>query len=143
MFVTELMSRINHNKLGLDSIALAHCQCATPPISMSGLIHDPPPTAIPNQLIPNQTIGSCSLSKNWPKPKAQLAAAAPSQEVITLVENLHKVAMESQHKLECLMQQATTLLTTQHEAMTAMMSSCKQQLDNLESLVHQGTPDWS
>ena len=59
MLATELFSRLNHNKIDLDTVALAHCQGAIPPISnptkkqalaaladefyeyMSGLIHEP------------------------------------------------------------------------------------------------------
>ena len=59
MLATELFSRLNHNKIDLDTVALAHCQGAIPPIPnptkkqalaalvdefyeyMSGLIHEP------------------------------------------------------------------------------------------------------
>ena len=59
MLATELFSRLNHNKIDLDTVALAHCQGAIPPIPnptkkqalaaladefyeyMSSLIHEP------------------------------------------------------------------------------------------------------
>ena len=59
MLATELFSRLNHNKIDFDTVALAHCQGAIPPIPnptkkqalaaladefyeyMSGLIHEP------------------------------------------------------------------------------------------------------
>ena len=65
------------------------------------------------------------------------------QDVIAMVDSLRNAMIESHEKLESLLQKTATVLTTQHEAMTAMIASCKQQLDILESLLRQGTPDWS
>ena len=70
MFISEILSRITHHRLDIDRIAMAHCQCAIPPIPhptrkqaisaladefyeyMSGLINDPPDNtaAAPDQL---------------------------------------------------------------------------------------------
>ena len=65
------------------------------------------------------------------------------QDVIAMVDSLRNAMIESHEKLESLLQKTATVLTTQHEAMAAMTASCKQQLDILESLLRQGTPDWS
>ena len=71
--------------------------------------------------------------------------SADLHDVILLIESLHKALGESHLKIEGLLQlqQTSTLLATQHEAMTASISSCKQQMDVLGSLLRQGTPDWS
>ena len=65
------------------------------------------------------------------------------QDVIAMVDSLRNAMIESHEKLESLLQKTATVLTTQHEAMTAMIASCKQQLDILEILLRQSTPDWS
>ena len=75
MFISEILSRITHHRLDIDRIAMAHCQCAIPPIPhptrkqaisaladefyeyMSGLINDPPDStaAAPDQLSNHRT----------------------------------------------------------------------------------------
>lgn len=64
-------------------------------------------------------------------------------DLIRQQQEFHTAFLESQSKMERLVQQATTMLTTQHEATTAILASCKQQLDILESLMRQNSPDWS
>ena len=59
--------------------------------------------------------------------------SADLHDVILLIESLHKALGGSHLKIEGLLQQTSTLLATQHEAMTASISSCKQQMDVLES----------
>ena len=55
------------------------------------------------------------------------------QDVIAMVDSLRNAMIESHEKLESLLQETATVLTTQHEAMTAMIARCKQQLDSLIS----------
>ena len=59
-----------------------------------------------------------------------------------MVTTFRRSLIDSHGKLESLFQKTSTVLATQHEAMTALISSCKQQLDIVESQVRQG-PDWS
>ena len=65
------------------------------------------------------------------------------QDVTDMVTTLQRALIDSHGKLETLFQKTSTVLATQHEAMTALISSCKQQLHIVERLVRQGTPDWS
>ncbi|OLP97747.1 hypothetical protein AK812_SmicGene19876 [Symbiodinium microadriaticum] len=60
-----------------------------------------------------------------------------SQDIVDMINNLHHALKESHNKLESLFQKTTTVLVTQHETMTALISSCKQQLDIVENLVRQ------
>ena len=97
MLATELFSRLNHNKIDLDTVALAHCQGAIPPISnptkkqalaaladefyeyMSGLIHEPssqPTTSTDQQS--NQRI--LQLEQQLAATQAQLAAVSGNQD---------------------------------------------------------------
>ena len=64
------------------------------------------------------------------------------QGVMDMVTTLQRSLIDSHGKLESLFQRTSTVLATPHEAMTALISSCKQQLDIVESLVRQGL-DWS
>ena len=64
------------------------------------------------------------------------------QDVMDMVTTLQRSLIGSHGKLESLFQKTSTVLAAQHEAMTALISSCKQQVDIVESLVRQG-PDWS
>ena len=96
MLATELFSRLNHNKIDLDTVALAHCQGAIPPIPnptkkqalaaladefyeyMSGLIHETPSqntTSTDQQS--NQRI--LQLEQQLATAQAQLAAASQWQ----------------------------------------------------------------
>ena len=100
MLATELFSRLNHNKIDLDTVALAHCQGAIPPIPnptkkqalaaladefyeyMSGLIHETPSqntTATDKQS--NQRI--LQLEQQLATAQAQLAAASGNQDAPT------------------------------------------------------------
>ena len=65
------------------------------------------------------------------------------QDVMDMVTTVQRALIDSHGKLETLFQKTSTVLATQHEAMTALISCCKQQLHIVESLVRQGTPDWS
>ena len=97
---TELFSRLNHNKIDLDTVALAHCQGAIPPIPnptkkqalaaladefyeyMSGLIHETPSqntTSTDQQS--NQRI--LQLEQQLTATRAQLAAANGNQDTPT------------------------------------------------------------
>ena len=60
-----------------------------------------------------------------------------------MINILHHALVDSHNQLESLFQKTTTVLVTQHEAMTALISSCKQQLDIVENLVRQDAPDWT
>ena len=60
------------------------------------------------------------------------------QDVMDMVTTLQRSIIDSHGKLESLFQKTSTVLAT----WTALNSSCKQQLDIVESLVRQG-PDWS
>ena len=97
MLATELFSRLNHNKIDLDTVALAHCQGAIPPIPnptkkqalaaladefyeyMSGLIHEPSSqhTAATDQQS-NQRI--LQLEQQLAATQAQLAAVSSNQD---------------------------------------------------------------
>ena len=66
-----------------------------------------------------------------------------SQDLVDMINSLHHALIESHNKLESLFQKTTTVLVTQHETMTALISSCKQQLDIVENLVRQDVPDWT
>ena len=100
MLATELFSRLNHNKIDLDTVALAHCQGAIPPIPnptkkqalaaladefyeyMSGLIHETPSqntTSTDQQS--NQRI--LQLEQQLAATQAQLAAASGNQDTPT------------------------------------------------------------
>ena len=100
MLATELFSRLNHNKIDLDTVALAHCQGAIPPIPnptkkqalaaladefyeyMSGLIHETPSqntTSTDQQS--NQRI--LQLEQQLATTQAQLAAASGNQDTPT------------------------------------------------------------
>ncbi|CAE7856649.1 unnamed protein product [Symbiodinium necroappetens] len=80
----------------------------------------------------------------FPPPTAtNTESTADIHDVTVLIEKLRKVIGDSHGKTEVLLHQTSTLLATQHEAMTALIASCKQQLDVLESLLRQGNPDWS
>ena len=50
------------------------------------------------------------------------------QDVMDMVTTLQRSLIDSRGKLESLFQKTSTVLATQHEAMTALISSCKQQL---------------
>ena len=65
------------------------------------------------------------------------------QDVMDMVTTVQRALIDSHGKLGSLFQKTSTVLATQHEAMTALISCCKQQLHIVESLVRQGTPDWS
>ena len=64
-----------------------------------------------------------------------------SQDLVDMISNLHHALIESHNKLESLFQKTSTVLVTQHGTMTALISSCKQQLDIVENLVRQDAPD--
>jgi len=78
-----------------------------------------------------------------PFPPPMQPTSSNTTEILDLIRQFHTAFLESHDKMERLVQQATTMLTTQHEATTAILASCKQQLDILESLMRQNSPDWS
>ena len=100
MLATELFSRLNHNKIDLDAVALAHCQGATPPISnptkkqalaaladefyeyMSGLIHETP-TQNTASTDPQSNQRILQLEQQLAIAQSQLAASNSSQDAPT------------------------------------------------------------
>ena len=97
MLATELFSRLNHNKIDLDAVALAHCQGAIPPIPnptkkqalaaladefyeyLSGLIHEAPTqNTAPTDPQSNQRI--LQLEQQLAVAQAQLAASNGGQD---------------------------------------------------------------
>ena len=48
-----------------------------------------------------------------------------SQDLVDMINNLHYALVDSHNKLESLFQKTTTVLVTQHDTMTALISSCK------------------
>ena len=69
--------------------------------------------------------------------------AAVPEEILQRIDNLQRALKDSQCQIEGLLQQTTTLLATQHETTAALLSTCKQQLDVLESLLRSNSTDWS
>ena len=65
------------------------------------------------------------------------------QDLVDMINNLRHAMVDSGNKLESLFQKTTTVLVTQHETMTALISRCNQQLDIVKNLVRQDTPDWT
>eukprot|EP00439_Symbiodinium_sp_Y106_P033765 s456_g4.t1 len=69
--------------------------------------------------------------------------AAVPEEILQRIDSLQRALKDSQCQIEGLLQQTTTLLATQHETTAALLSTCKQQLDVLESLLRRNSTDWS
>ena len=78
-----------------------------------------------------------------PFPPTTPGTTSTNTEILDLIRQFHTAFLESHDQMTRLVQQATTMLATQHEATTAILASCKQQLDILESLMRQNSPDWS
>ena len=68
---------------------------------------------------------------------------AVPDEILQRLDSLQRALKDSQCLIEGLLQQTTTLLATQHETTAALLSTCKQQLDVLESLLRRNSTDWS
>ena len=72
-----------------------------------------------------------------PPPEQPAQDHTSKAEVMQCLDTLQRAILDSKLKLESLLQTASTLLATPHEGSAALLSSCKQQLDVIESRLRQ------